>query len=134
VETGWEDLDRASTLGKFRHVAALVGYPLDFSKRPHQSIKELFSFRNRMAHPRDERLVEEYSSTPDAYTRDFYSTPSPKWMALVEERSASRLHDDVGEIIRGINLLLPEPEGSPLLIDGGSGSASVSLPNANTHE
>jgi hypothetical protein len=125
VERGWEDFDKATPLAKLRHVACVVGVPIDSSSRPMQSIIELFTFRNRMAHPRAMHIVEEHLSTPEEYQKDFYSEPRPDWMAFATENNALRCHRDVGAIIEAINSKLPVPDAFPLMDMPWSGLASA---------
>jgi hypothetical protein len=125
VEPGWSDFESSSTLAKFRQIALRLNYTLDFSRRPFQSVREVFTFRNRMAHPRDEKLKEEYIATLDDYQKDFYSLSSPKWLAIATEANARRCLEDVEAIMDEINRRLPEPDISSTFIDGGFGSASV---------
>lgn len=124
VEPDWDDFDKASPLAKLRHVACVVGLPLDSSRRPLQNVLELFRFRNSMAHPRPCPVVQEYLSTPDEYQKDFYSEPRPKWMDFATEKNALQCHEDVGELIKMINAKLPTPDLSPLSAMPWSGSAS----------
>ena len=124
VEAGWDDFDKASPLAKLRHVARVVGVPLDSGCRPMQSIIELFTFRNRMAHPRASHVVEEHLSTPEEYQKHLYSEPRPEWMAFATEDNALRCHADVGAIIEAINAKLPTPDIAPLTGMMWSGSAS----------
>jgi hypothetical protein len=124
VEPGWRDFDRAATLAKLRHVACVLDVQLDASRRPIQTIIELFAFRNRMAHPRDSQVVEEYTSTPEDYQSRFYTEPRPDWFAFATEQNASRCYDDIGATIELFNSNLPEPEPFPLLSSGWTGSAS----------
>jgi hypothetical protein len=124
VERAWDDFEKSSPLAKLRHVACALGISLDSSMRPMQSIIELFTFRNRMAHPRASQVVEEYLSTSEEYQKDFYVEPRPKWMAFATEDNASRCHEDVGALIELINSKLPSPELLPLHDNSWSGSAS----------
>lgn len=123
VEPDWEDFDKASPLAKLRHVAAVLRLTLDNSSRPMQTIIELFKFRNRVAHPRSDRVVEEYENTDDEYLKDFYSEPRPKWFAFATEANARRCFEDVEQLVEEINTKLPKPEISPLSSKGWSGSA-----------
>lgn len=125
VEPGWSDFDKASTLGKFRHISLKLSYKTDFSKRPCQSIRDLFLFRNRMAHPRDEKLKEEYIATVDDYQEHLYSMSSPKWLAIATEKNARRCVTDLRDIMENLNSRLPNPDISAMYIDGGSGHASM---------
>jgi hypothetical protein len=126
VEKGWDDFDKASPLAKLRHVASVLSIKLDDSRQPMQSIIELFSFRNRLAHPRASHVVEEYESTQDDYLEDFYSEPRPKWFAFATEANAHRCYEAVGSLIQTINASLPTPELLPLSGNGWSGFAGSS--------
>lgn len=123
VEPGWDDFDKASPLAKLRHVASVLNVKTDDSRRPMQTIIELFIFRNRMAHPRASRVIEEYESTEDEYLKEFYSEPRPKWFGFATEVNARRCYEDVGLLIKTINNSLPKPELLPLSNNGWSGSA-----------
>ncbi len=131
VAVGWGDFESSSTLAKYRHIAQILSLDQDWSRRPLQSLKDIFSFRNRMAHPRDEKIVEEYEDSVDHYEKRFYSMASPKWLADVTEKKARQFYEDVGKIMDGLNSRLPVPEALPTMIDGGSGHASVIDQNKN---
>jgi hypothetical protein len=124
VEKGWSDFDKASPLAKLRHVACAIDLPLDSSQRPLQSVVELFTFRNNMAHPRSTQLVEESLHTPDDYQLSLYATPRPKWMGFATLKNAKRCYEDVGKLIEAINAKLPTPDLLPLSDISWSGSAS----------
>jgi hypothetical protein len=78
-----------------------------------------------MAHPRDEKLKEEYIATVDDYEKHFYSMSAPKWLAVATEENAKRYVDDLRTVMDELNSRLPKPEIGATFIDGGSGLASV---------
>lgn len=130
IEKEWKELDRSSTVGKLVHICRLIEEPLDFSKAPFQTIKELFQFRNKLAHPRDEELLKVYTAPLDGYETDFYSELEPKWKEFVTKKNADRCFKDVAEIMNKINKGLPEKNQYPPTISKPSGgSASI---NSNT--
>ncbi len=123
VEPGWDDFDKSSPLAKLRHVASVQKLTLDNSRRPMQTIIQLFKFRNRMAHPRSESILEEFESTEEDYRKYLYTEPRPKWFAFATESNARRCFEDVEQLIEMINASLAKPEISPLSSKGWSGSA-----------
>jgi hypothetical protein len=125
LEAGWDDFDKASPLAKLRHVACLLKIEMDFSKRPFQTVNDLFSFRNRMAHPRSESLVVEYISDADGYSKDFYIDIKPKWLVFATEANATRCYEDVEAVVVTINSRLPKPARDPLSNPLTSGQATT---------
>jgi hypothetical protein len=125
VGSGWEDFDKASPLAKLRHVACVLGVQLDPSCRPMQTVIGLLRFRNRIAHARDEHLVETDTASPEEYERKLHTPPLPKWIELATKAQARRCHEDVAQIVELLNSKLPHPETLPLHWDSWSGHASA---------
>ena len=98
VEPGWSDLDWASPLGKLRHIACVLALPLDFGRRPLQTIKALVDFRNRMAHPREARLKHE-EFVESGYDEGSGQELLPDWMQLATLESAKRSCDDLNDVM-----------------------------------
>lgn len=118
VESGWEDFDKASPLGKFRHIALILSLPADFSHRPLQTINGLVSFRNGMAHPREERVTEETlveSEDREAHNLD----PVPKCRRFASLLNAERCYEDVGDVMRKIERAA-QKRGVSFMMDGWS--------------
>ncbi|HLP07565.1 MAG TPA: hypothetical protein VK178_05330 [Opitutaceae bacterium] len=124
VEPSWDDFEKAAPLAKLRHVAAMLRIEVDDGCRPMQTIVDLFRFRNRMAHPRPDHVVEDHLSTDDEYQNEFYTEPRPKWFKFATEANGRRCYEDVGRIVETINSRLPHPEPLPLTDMGWSGRAS----------
>jgi hypothetical protein len=125
VEPGWDDFDKCPTLAKLRHICSVLGVAIDFGSSPFQSASEVFKFRNKMAHPRDEEVVAEYEDRVGHFEKSFYEQPKPKWLAFATEDNAKRCHADIGKIIKVLNEKLPKPDPSPLNVGHWHGLAQI---------
>jgi len=125
VEKEWTEFERAPTLAKLVHICTVVGVSVDFSRRPFQTINELFQFRNRLAHPRDEKLKIESDEDIESYQGVLYSQPLPKWMEYASVAKARMCSEDIKAIINLIESTahFDKDRYAPLI--GWSGSASA---------
>jgi hypothetical protein len=96
----WDEIDRISNEDKLTVLAKHLGFPKDASRRPLQTIRDLFKRRNELAHGR---------TINETITKTSQASPSPKavafllpWEQLTPE-AVRRYHDDVQAAIKQIN-------------------------------
>ena len=65
----WEEIESIKVLDKYAALCKELDLTPDFSKRPNQTLKTLFKFRNAIAHSRSQILEEtkEVSSKDEPY-------------------------------------------------------------------
>ena len=125
VEKVWSEFDRAPTLAKLVHVCTVVGVSVDFSRRPFQTINELFQFRNRLAHPRDEKLKVQSDEDIESYQTVLYSQPLPKWMEYATVARARTCSEDIQAVFDLIEATPPFEKVRYAPLIGWSGSATT---------
>lgn len=96
----WSEIDRISYAAKLEVLAKHLGFTVDKSQRPFQTILELFRFRNELAHGRTQTIQETIvsSSAPDT---------NAAWRLLPHEQltteAVRRYYEDVRKAIEFIN-------------------------------
>jgi hypothetical protein len=120
----WEEVEFASPLVKLRLLAAEFQVQFDASRRPLQTVIELFRYRNWLAHSRSERFTEESEHNAEAYEDTFYDTPLHRWEAFAALTNMTRAIEDAEAVITLLNAKSPNPELIPLAASSHSGSAS----------
>lgn len=94
----WRDLEFLSPRSKLNLVCEHVGVQADYSRRPWQTIKLLFDFRNLVAHGRSTKETATFIvPTSIADTLCLIAT---KWEAFGTKENAIRAREDVESIIR----------------------------------
>lgn len=97
----WDDLERLSPFAKINVIAEKLKVKKDDSKRPFQTVKNLFEFRNEVAHGKtillkDEELVLIVGANIDEYMNRILE---PEWEKYSTLENATRAREDVKEII-----------------------------------
>ena len=96
--THWKYLERLKPQEKLELLADLIQVKPDYGSRPWQIVKDLFKFRNAIAHGKHEDLEDEgYEDWQDAVVGkiDFIKTD---WDSFGDEHSAVRTKEDVEKI------------------------------------
>ncbi len=97
----WAEIDRISYDSKLTVLSEHLGFEVDKSRRPFQTIRELFDLRNAFAHGRTKKLEQKKVVTngkPDN---------NATWRLFPEEQLTTeivrRYHDDVESAVETIN-------------------------------
>ncbi len=97
----WSHVERLSVQDKLGLICGHLQIEMDFSKRPYQSIKQLWRFRNFMAHARTETVEEEWKQPPGVpINREL---PQTQWEKLCTAEVATRIIEDVEQVVRDIH-------------------------------
>lgn len=101
----WDDLKRISPLGKLNVIAEKLGVEKDDGKRPFQTIKVLFDFRNDIAHGKTISLNDEYViiGTGEKLSNRMHKELQTEWEKYCNMRNAELAIKDVEKIIRGFH-------------------------------
>ncbi|WP_417737362.1 hypothetical protein [Rosistilla oblonga] len=94
----WDEIDRISHRNKLAVIAKQIDFPVDYSKRPFQTLIALFDARNELAHARPQSLVQtakEESGTPEELRR---RKPLTKWESLCTLSFAEQAYTDTEQI------------------------------------
>jgi hypothetical protein len=95
---------------------AEFGIRLSDGERPVQTIRQLFRYRNWMAHSKSTVIKEEieYEGEIDDSVR--MTTPPHKWEEFITLENAKRCLDDVAALVKALNEKAPVPDRDLLII------------------
>ena len=98
----WDDLERLSPSGKINIIAEKLKVIKDDSKRPFQTVKKLFEFRNEVAHGKTVLLntAEQISIADADFNKYMHKMLEPEWEKYSTLDNAKRAREDVEEIIK----------------------------------
>lgn len=97
-----EDKGFVGVLDKYDILCGAFGILPDYSRRPHQTLRELFKFRDSIAHARSETL-EETKSISSTDRRSAHS-PKTEWEKYCNLEQAKRAKEDITKIIIKVNV------------------------------
>src|SRR5690606_32340455 len=109
-------MDKYSVLSKHFKVEP------DFSRRPYQTLRSLFKFRNAIAHGKSQVLNETKQVAADADPHEFL--PRAHWEEYCTFDNATRAREDVHKIVEELHLAAGEGD-FPFIHGIGIGSLSL---------
>jgi len=96
VIKSWPEIERKlAPHEKLSLVCERLSITIDWASRPWQCIKQLFRFRNSVAHGRGEQLKESSREPIQHYQRSLYELPLTEWEKYALEKTALRTREDV---------------------------------------
>ena len=99
----WDDLERLGPKEKLSIIAEHIGLGIDYSRRPWQVMKELFGFRNDIAHGKSITLTTSEAVPLKKHTDTIYPQfIRTKWEKYCNQKNAERARDDVEKIVYAI--------------------------------
>jgi hypothetical protein len=125
VFRNWEALERLGPKEKLDIIAEKIGLPVEYGKRPWGIMKELFGFRNEIAHGKSIKVAEEQIvplSMEDVCMRGFAKT---EWERFCTRQNAERARKNVEEMVKALHAKAEIKDESPFI--GGSQEALASL-------
>lgn len=107
----WDDLEQLSPQKKLNVVVEKLELKKDDSKRPFQTIKELFKFRNAVAHGKDVTLTseEEIRITGSRLDEHMRKPLEAEWKKYCTLDNAKRAREDVESIAKNLQELANIP-------------------------
>jgi hypothetical protein len=100
----WNDLERLGPNEKLYLIAEHIGLEIQRDRRPWQVIKDLFGFRNDIAHGKSVKLTSKEIVPLDKHRDEGFPENIPtKWEKYCNQRNAERASEDVEGIIRTIH-------------------------------
>jgi len=96
----WDDLERLGPKEKLNLIAEHLRVKINYGVRPWQVMKDLFGFRNAIAHAKSEtiRPAAKTVAVEDYEMRTFNLAPT-KWELFCTEKNAVKARTDVEKII-----------------------------------
>lgn len=97
----WHALERLSPQGKMSIIAEKLNVKIDSSKRPFQTIKNLFDFRNELAHGKTISLhpIEEVIIADEILNEYMHNAPKMEWEKYCNLKNAERARVDVEKVM-----------------------------------
>lgn len=97
----WEEIESIKVMEKYSALCKELGINTDFSRRPYQTLRALFKFRNSIAHGKSKILKETkaVSSQDDPHNH----APKTEWEEYCELNNAKRAKEDISEIIKELH-------------------------------
>jgi len=126
----WNKIERSlSHTTKLILICDNLNIKIEDSKRPYQTIRQLFSFRDKIAHGKDINLepVDKIQFMSDKYENDFVL--KAEWQTFCTEKNAIQSKEDAEQIIRNIHSKIATVE-DPVFFRGMEIQSSTILPNS----
>lgn len=121
----WPALEKLSPEGKLDIVCEKLEIDLPKSERPRQTIRELFKFRNNLAHGKTVTIKENTVRDVDKDSEKFFGEPPlATWEKYCTERNVQRALEDVEQVMRIIHDTA-KPPNDPLFLKMSFSSASL---------
>jgi len=99
----WKDIESISTGSKLNIICCQLGIKPDFSRRPYQTEKKVFEFRNAIAHGKSEFISEEKQIVKDEIEKIRRKHPLTKWEKLCTLKNAEESYEDIRVIMKEIH-------------------------------
>jgi len=99
----WSDLERLGPKEKLNVLAEKLGVTVDYGKRPWQIIKNLFEFRNDLAHGKSIKVLEENVVTLSRYNHRSIVLARTRWEKFCTHENAERAREDVEKIVHTLS-------------------------------
>ncbi len=101
----WDDLEQLSPQKKMNIIAEKLGVAKDDGKRPFQTVKKLFKFRNDVAHGKSVPLkFEDQISVTNAELDEYMHKPLElEWERYCNLSNAKRAREDVKSIMQTLH-------------------------------
>jgi hypothetical protein len=98
----WRDLERLSPKEKLNVIAERLNIEIDYGKRPWQIMKNLFQFRNDIAHGKSIKIKSEKIVPLEAHSDDDFKDlfELTRWEKYCTEKNALRAREEVEAIVK----------------------------------
>ena len=108
IFTCWKDLERLSPKEKLNVIAERLNVDVNYGKKPWQIMKELFQFRNDIAHGKNIKVKPENEIIPlekylDDNSHELFELEPTRWEKYCTEKNAVRAREDIKAIVKIIH-------------------------------
>ena len=93
----WEEVESIKVMDKYTVLCKNLGVIPDFSRRPYQTLKVLFKFRNAIAHGKS-KIVKETKEV-SSHDNPHDHTPKAHWEEYSVLDNATRAKEDISQVI-----------------------------------
>jgi hypothetical protein len=98
-EQCWNGLERLTPQDKLNVIAEKIGQPIDYGKRPWGIMKELFGFRNDVAHGKSIKVAKTRVVSISKHDSDMREFEKTAWEAFCTRQNAERARIDVEKMV-----------------------------------
>jgi hypothetical protein len=98
-EQCWNGLERLTPQDKLNVIAEKIGQPIDYGKRPWGIMKELFGFRNDVAHGKSIKVAKTRLVPISKHDSDMREFEKTAWEAFCTRQNAERARKDVEKMV-----------------------------------
>ena len=119
----WDESERMGVMDKYHGVCGKLGLTPDFGRRPYQTLRRLFSFRNAVAHGKTEEVEEKKIVSADSDPHEH--APTTFWQKCLTLEFSKRAHDDVEKIIEELHYKAGGDERGPFVHGMAIGSMTL---------
>ena len=98
----WDNVESLGVMDKFELLCKTLGIAPDFGKRPYQTLRNLFKFRNAIAHGKSEILNEQKKVSSNSNPSDHM--PRTHWEEYSTTSNAERAREDISGIIKKLHI------------------------------
>ena len=98
----WSDIDSIRVMDKYSVLAKDLSLAPDFSRRPYQTLRALYRFRNALAHGKSEIVKAEKEVREDIDPYEHF--PKAEWEEFCTLANAKRCKEDVDAIVSELHL------------------------------
>jgi len=95
----WNGLERLTPQDKLNVIAEKIGLAIDYGKRPWGIMKELFGFRNDVAHGKSIKVAKVSVVPISKHESDMREFEKTEWEAFCTRQNAERARKDVEEMV-----------------------------------
>lgn len=103
----WDGLESLGPKEKLNVIAEKLGIKVDYSCRPWQTLKDLFGFRNDIAHGKTHTISISKIESLEKHNRNSRSSwnfrAETRWERYCTKRNAERAREDVRAIVHSIH-------------------------------
>lgn len=122
IVSDWEEFERLSPLEKVSRLAENLSLHYDPNKEPWSAITQFADFRNQIAHPKPELILEKRNLPEVALEKMRFNRPKSQIERQITLGNAQRVHKAVCELKIILHDSLPEDERFGIYADMWSGS------------
>jgi len=98
----WPEIEKLTPKGKVSLIAEKLSLKIDFGLMPWQVIPEIMGVRNKIAHGKNELLLDERTLTVDSYDEKMGEILRAPWQNYATQKNAERARKKVKEIYKAI--------------------------------
>jgi hypothetical protein len=128
VVSNWESFERLSPLEKLDSLVKELTISRDQSKEPWSAVKQLVRFRNDIAHPKPEPIIEKKILPEVALEKTLFDIPKSRIEREITIGNARRAHKAVSDLKAILADALPSEKRFGIYVDAWSGSTRLLSP------